>query len=69
MTAGTLTIDGRKFRVVSEKDFQTMRAALRQQQRRAAEDRADVEVSQKRLSDPREKRVAWSAVKKRAGLA
>ena len=69
MTAATLTIAGRKFRVVSEADFQAMRAALRQQQRQAAEDRADVLMSQKRLSDPREKRVAWSAVKKRAGLA
>ena len=69
MTAGTLQIAGKKFRVVSEADYQAMRSALQQQRRQAAEDRADVLLATKRLHDPKETRIAWSQVKKRAGLA
>lgn len=69
MTAGTLNIEGRKFRIIPEADYQAMRTALRHQSRQAAEDRADVLEAVRRLSDPKEKRIPWSQVKKRAGLA
>lgn len=69
MTAGTLNIEGKKFRVIPEQDYQAMKTALRQQQRQAAEDRADVLEAQRRLNDPQEKRIPWTQVKKRAGLA
>jgi hypothetical protein len=69
MTAGTLTIDGRKFRVIPEEDYQAMRNAVRQQQRQAIEDRADVLEATRRLGDSKEKRIPWSQIKKRAGLA
>ena len=69
MTPGTLKIEGKKFRVIPEEDYQAMRSALRQQQSQAAEDRADVREATRRLNDPKETRILWSAVKKRAGLA
>ena len=69
MTAGTLKIDGKKFRVIPEEDYQAMRTAVRQHQRQAAEDRADGLEAVRRLSNPKEKRIPWSQVKKRAGLA
>ena len=68
MTAGTLKIAGRKFRVISEEDFLAMQSALRQQQRQVAEDRGDMLEAVKRLGDPKEKRIPWREVKKRAGL-
>ncbi len=69
MTASTINIEGRKFRVIPEQDYQAMKTALRQQQRQAAEDRADAAESVRRLNDPHEKRIPWAQVKKRAGLA
>jgi len=69
MTAGTLKIAGRKFRVVPEEDYHAMQTALRRQQREEAEDRADVRQALRRLGDPKEKRILWNEVKKRAGLA
>lgn len=69
MTAGTIKIEGRKFRVIPEEDYQVMRNALRQQQRQAAEDRTDVLDAVRRLADPKEKRIPWNQVKQRAGLA
>ena len=68
MSAGTLKIEGRKFRVIPEEDYQAMRTALREQRQQAAEDRADVREAVRRLGDPKEKRIPWSQVKKRAGL-
>ncbi len=69
MTAGTLKIEGKKFRIVPEADYQAMRTALRRQQLQAAEDHADVIEAVRRLADPNEKRIPWTQVKKRAGLA
>ena len=69
MTAGTLNIEGKKFRVIPGQDYQAMKAALRQQQRQAAEDRTDVLQVTRRLNDPQDKRIPWSQVKKRARLA
>lgn len=66
MAASTLKIDGRKFRIIPEEDYQAMRTALRRQ---AAEDRADVLEAVRRLRDPKEGRIPWSQVKKTAGLA
>ena len=67
-TAGTFKIEGKKFRVIPEADYQAMRIALLQQQRQTAEERHDALESTKRLSNPKEKRIPWSHVKKRAGL-
>lgn len=66
MVASTLNIDGKKFRVVPEEDYQTMRRALRQVRQQTLEDRADAAEVTRRLSDPKEKRIPWSHVKKRS---
>lgn len=65
MTAGTLTIDAKKFRVVPDDEYQAMRTAFRQQ---SAEDRADVREATRRLGDPNEKHIPWSSVGKPQGL-
>ena len=68
MTGGILNIEGKKFRVVPEQDYQVMKNALRQQQQ-ATEDRTDLLQVVRRLNDPQGKRIPWSQVKKRARLA
>jgi hypothetical protein len=66
MTVATLKIGRREFVVIPRPDYERMRADC---ERVADEDSADAAASLRRLNDPREKRVPWSQVKKRAGLA
>jgi hypothetical protein len=66
VTVSTLKIGKREYVVVPRKDFEQLR---RKADRKAAEDSVDVAESLRRLNDPREKRVPWDQVKKRAGLA
>lgn len=65
MTASSFKIGKQEFVVIPRKDFDRL-------QRKAAlltdEDAADLEESIRRLNDPREKRIPWSKVKKRARL-
>ena len=69
MNAGTLTIDGKKFRVVPASDYNALQAAWRSQQRELMEDRADVAEARRRLKDSKQKPIPWEQAKKRLGLA
>lgn len=66
MTLSTLRIGKQEYVVVPRKDFDRL-------QRKAAllsdQDAAELKESIQRLDDPREKRIPWSRVKARAGLA
>ena len=68
MTTGTLRIDGRKFRIVPEKEYQTLRAAKRSQQRQAALDAADLAEALRRIKDPKRKTIPLAQLKTELGL-
>lgn len=66
MTVSTLQIGKKKFAVVPLKDFEQLR---RKADLLSDQDAADVADCIRRLNDPKEKRIPWDKVKKRAGLA
>ncbi|HEX3355661.1 MAG TPA: hypothetical protein VHS31_01675 [Tepidisphaeraceae bacterium] len=66
MTLATLKIGKDEYVVVSRKDFERLQ---RKADLLSDEDAADLEKCSRRLNDPREKRIPWDKVKKRAGLA
>lgn len=68
MTVGTLRIDGRKFRIIPEEQYQTLRAALRSQQRQAGQDAADLVEARRRTRDPRRKTIPLAQLKAELGL-
>lgn len=68
MTVGTLQIDGRKFRVIAEEEYQAMRAAMRAQQQEAKEDARDLAIARRRLKDPKRKTIPLSHLKAELGL-
>jgi hypothetical protein len=68
MTAGTLRIDGRKFRIIPEEEYQTLRAAKRSQQRQASQDAADLAEALRRIKDPRRKTIPLNQLKAELGL-
>lgn len=68
MTGGTLRIDGRKFRIIPEDEYKTLRAALRHQERQAQQDAADVAEAKRRLKDPNRKTVSLARLKTELGL-
>jgi hypothetical protein len=63
MTFGTLHIDGRRFRVIPEEEYKSLRAAMRAQQRQSQEDARDLTIAQRRLKDPKRKIIALSRLK------
>ena len=65
MTTGTVRIDGRKFRIIPEAEYQTLRAAWRSQQR---EDRLDLAEAQRRLKNPKRKTIPIARLKAELGL-
>ncbi len=65
MTHSTLKIGKDEYVVVARKDFERLQ---RKADLLSDEDAADLAESVRRLNDPREKRVPWDKVKKRAGL-
>lgn len=65
MTVASLKIGKREFVVLPRRDYERMQATCAAV---SEEDRKDVAVSLRRLNDPRERRIPWSQVKKRAGL-
>jgi len=67
MTVGTLQIDGRKFRIIPEDEYKTLRAAMRQQQRQSKEDATDLAEAQHRLKDPKRKTISLSRLKAELG--
>lgn len=68
MQTATLTIDGKKFRVVPAADYAAMHAAWQREQREAAQDAADAAEAVRRLKDRKERPIAWEQAKKRLGL-
>ena len=66
MRLSTFTIGRREYVIVPRKDFDRLRHKA---ELLPDEDAADVAECLRRLNDPREKRVSWDKVKKRAGLA
>lgn len=68
MTVGTLQIDGRKFRIISEDEYKAIRAAMRLQQRQAREDAADVAEAKRRLKDPKRKTIPLAQLESELGL-
>jgi hypothetical protein len=68
MTVGTLQIDGRKFRVIPEKEYQNLRAAMQTQQRDAREDARDLAIAKRRLKDPKRKTIPLAKLRTELGL-
>lgn len=68
MTVGTLRIAGRKFRVIPEEEYQSLRAAKRLHQRQAAEDAADLAEGLRRVKDPNRKTIPLAQLKRELGL-
>jgi cytochrome c553 len=66
MTLSTLKIGKQEYVVVPRKDFERMR---RKADLLSDQDATDLAESLRRLADPKEKRIPWDQVKKRAGLA
>jgi hypothetical protein len=68
MAVGTVQIAGRKFRIIPEDEYQTMRAAMRSQQREEKQDAADLAEAQRRLKDPKRKTISLARLKSELGL-
>lgn len=65
MVSETFRINGEKFRVVREKEYQRLCAALRGQERQAQEDAADVAEAERRLRDPKRKTITLAQLEAR----
>jgi hypothetical protein len=63
MPVGTLHIQGRKFRIVSEAEYKTLRAALRSQRRQARQDAGDVAESRRRMKEPGRKTITLAQLR------
>ena len=68
MTVATLRVDGRKFRIIPEKEYQTLRAAMRSQSRQAEQDAADLAECRRRMKDPRRKTITLAKLREELGL-
>jgi hypothetical protein len=68
MTIGSLRIDGQKFRVIPEKDYQTLQAAARKQRQAMKQEAAEIAEAQRRLKDPKRKTIPLSRFKTNLGL-
>jgi hypothetical protein len=68
MPVGTLRIDGRKFRIVTEEQYKTLRAAMRSLRRQAEQDAGDVAESQRRMKEPKRKSITLAQLKAELGL-
>lgn len=65
MSTSSFKIGRAEYVVVPRKVFEKMR---KKAELLSDEEAADIAESQRRLGDPKEKRVPWSQVKKRAGI-
>jgi hypothetical protein len=68
MTIGTIQIEGRKFRIIPEDEYKTLRAAMRSQQRQAKQDAADLAQAQRRVKDPKRKSISVARLKAELGF-
>ena len=67
MTVGTLQINGRKFRVISEDDYKTLRAAMRARRQRDDENARDPAIARRRLKDPKTQGYSSGPFQSRSG--
>jgi hypothetical protein len=65
MTIQTITLGGKKFVILPEREFQRMNRTLGEL---AAKDRADIRLAKKRLRDPKEKPIPYERVRQELGL-
>lgn len=68
MTVGVLQIDGRKFRIIPEDEYKSLRAAMHSQARQAKEDAIDLAEAQRRIKDPKRKTIPLTRLKADLGL-
>jgi hypothetical protein len=68
MAVGAVQIAGRKFRIIPEDEYKSLRAAFRWQQRQEKQDAADAAEAQRRLKDPKRKTIPLSRLKAELGL-
>ena len=68
MTVGTLHIDGRKYRIIPEDEYKSIRAAMRLQEQQARQDAADLAEAERRLRDPKRKTIPLARLKAQLGL-
>ena len=71
MTVQTLKLAGRKFVIMSEKDYRALRRRGVKPTKRTRQnevDRADLAIAMKRLNDPDEKAIPYQQVRKELGL-
>jgi hypothetical protein len=68
MMINTLQIGGRKFRVIPDDEYKSLRAAMRAQQRVAREDARDLAIARRRIQEPKLKSIALSRLKAELGL-
>ena len=66
MTVQMLTLAGKRFVILRERDFTRMQRALKEL---SDLDCADIALARKRLADPKEKPVPYDQVRKELGLA
>lgn len=69
MSPPTLTIDGRRFRVIPEDDYRKLAAALKEKQTQLAQDAADAKLARRKLRDKTDRIVPYAEARKRLGLA
>jgi len=68
MAAATLNINGQKFRVVPEDEYQQLRAAAQRQKREQRQDAADQAEAERRLKNPNRKTIPLKKLKAELGL-
>lgn len=68
MTSRILQIDGRKFRIIPESEYQSLCAAMRWQRRQAKLDASDLAEAKRRIKDPKRKLIPLSKLKSQMGL-
>ncbi len=72
MTVANLKIAGREYVVIPKKEYQSLlqrHAKAARLSRISREDRADIALARKRLSDPRENPIPYEQIRKELGLA
>lgn len=68
MTVQTVKLAGKRFVILSEKDFRHLEKKARQADRLAQEERTDVAEARRRLADPDDKPIPWEKAKGELGL-
>ncbi len=68
MTVGTPQIGNRKFKIVPENEYKSLRAAMLAHQQHAKQDAADLAEARRRLKYPKRKTISLARLKAELGL-